>query len=1290
MTALSQRLASPASRPWLTVVPFRLFFLIAILTGLTSCQQARRSALPAPISIDPTASAAAGSNDPGRAVLYSPKFNCQISEPPVGWVLSGAPTGQEANTCDASFERLDKRLRASFQALPIADPQPWLVETAQWAQALASASPPAEYRYRGETGGAWQVWTGRSLEGRWMALYSFHRLEMGYQFDFSSPPGLDGGTEEEEKAFRAAAESLVDCFGLIDPTAFAYDERRAPGVLRDSPLFGYRLIGEAGSSSLAEGLRNRLQEPGGTGPDFAWVAPEGFIFQLWAFHLGSLRPNLDALSEAFGKVFAFSPEHPNVHDFRRLHGPGWSGEEFEQDGRGRPGFAEKGQWRMVRLLQRPPFVYLLISSAPADFPAESRAAARAFLDRLVFRTVPPDLAGGPDLTRETAREYAALFNLLGLHYFQRGELTACQDYFQEARRLDPGHPNYLVNLAENLLTRGLLPEARQVLEGGRTLFPRYPDLRARLAHTLNLLGEPDQALLEYRLAHAEGLQEENWLAQYGRLLIAQNQPGEALALMEAVAGHLDSDLARLVEAEALYSTGQTVLAMERLRALSNRIERVPGIAWRLAEWSMAEGDYEEARRWGEALAATGREPHGYYLAGYALFLGEHIAEARRAFETALQANPADQESSRMIALCDAALGRHEAASFADDLPPVEPPQALRDRLFEEREPPHARDYGGWSDYIGRAIAHRPGQPLRQTYYYRTQVCDRATLDDLQEIVLPYFPLYEKIQVNRLRVWNAAGQTVSENDVSGSYVGDDRGSSLVTLKKELHVPIPGLEVGGGYEAIVTKEGLHPRSELDFLPLQASGWHPRGLVFVWLEGDRSRVGWKATNGFQREVFPNGWLWTVENPPPFQEVDYAPADAEAYPELWIGSTNRSWASLVREYDAQIQSCLAPDAEAAALGRKLAEGATAPLEISQRLLRYLQDEFIYRGVLFGVRAQIPNQPADILNNRYGDCKDHTVLFVQMARAAGLEAYPALVHSAGDFVPEIPSLDQFDHMIVYLPTLGEQPFLDPSDKQLPAGLVPRELGGAMAVIVDPQHPGPRPIPNYSEDSSNLRVEREARLDDEGRLEVAETVILDGYSASWLRDYLAASSPHYRARTVAEFLRPAVPGLTPREVSVDNLADRHLPLRINYRYTHPQPWQARQNRWSGPLPATWEMAVIQLRSPAAEGRSIPIHLKYPLRVEAVTRWVIAGVGEPSLPASSGHVGLFGLWHGESVKIEGALEYRFLYRLPSGRYPATAMPALAKWLAELASQAAPWADCTMLPQVDPKGRKTNIK
>lgn len=112
-----------------------------------------------------------------------------------------------------------------------------------------------------------------------------------------------------------------------------------------------------------------------------------------------------------------------------------------------------------------------------------------------------------------------------------------------------------------------------------------------------------------------------------------------------------------------------------------------------------------------------------------------------------------------------------------------------------------------------------------------------------------------------------------------------------------------------------------------------------------------------------------------------------------------------------------------------------------------------------------VPAPPAEVLANRYGDCKDRAFLVQAVARRAGLEVELALVSTRPHVVfPGATCLFMYDHVInAVAEEDGGWLLFDPTGRHVPFGELPGGLVGHEALVVDPDHPAQFTIPPPSE-----------------------------------------------------------------------------------------------------------------------------------------------------------------------------------------------------------------------------------
>jgi hypothetical protein len=149
-----------------------------------------------------------------------------------------------------------------------------------------------------------------------------------------------------------------------------------------------------------------------------------------------------------------------------------------------------------------------------------------------------------------------------------------------------------------------------------------------------------------------------------------------------------------------------------------------------------------------------------------------------------------------------------------------------------------------------------------------------------------------------------------------------------------------------------------------------------------------------------------WRQRDVPALHLESGIPEWEDAWP--WVQLSEwRSWkdvASWGRELFEPVEG-LPPDLS------KLADDwrreGSPPSELARKALRLVQDEVRYLGIEFGPKAYRPSQPGTVHARRFGDCKDKSVLLVQLLRDLGLS--PLL----------------FDHAVVRLILDGRVHWLD-------------------------------------------------------------------------------------------------------------------------------------------------------------------------------------------------------------------------------------------------------------------------
>jgi tetratricopeptide (TPR) repeat protein len=140
----------------------------------------------------------------------------------------------------------------------------------------------------------------------------------------------------------------------------------------------------------------------------------------------------------------------------------------------------------------------------------------------------------------------------------------------------------------------------------------------------------------------------------------------------------------------------------------------------------------------------------------------------------------------------------------------------------------------------------------------------------------------------------------------------------------------------------------------------------------------------------------------------------------------------------------------EIRAKAEEVTKGKTTEDEKIHALYDFVSTHLRYIGVDLGLGRYAPHAAADVLANRYGDCKDKHTLFAALLQAVGIPAYPALISSRYRVDAALPSPSLFDHVITAIPRGDTIFFLDTTPEVAPYGLLLQNLRDRQALVIPP------------------------------------------------------------------------------------------------------------------------------------------------------------------------------------------------------------------------------------------------
>lgn len=479
--------------------------------------------------------------------------------------------------------------------------------------------------------------------------------------------------------------------------------------------------------------------------------------------------------------------------------------------------------------------------------------------------------------------------------------------------------------------------------------------------------------------------------------------------------------------------------------------------------------------------------------------------------------------------------------------------------------PNAQPRAGASDTALRDLLREEQLRVddgRETRFVRTisQITSAQGVEDLGRFEVSFDPEYERLTIHG--IWRTRGT----DRVSLFQPGEVR---IIQAEKELDsqiyngsltalVFLEDLRVGDVVEFAYTLTGSNPVFAGHFMDrFLTQRWNPMDrlsfrLLFpsdrkLFVKGHGTRVEPTRTPGPQHTEY----RWEVRDAPAVSWEDRVPSDVDLYPYVEL-SEFETWGDVVRW---ALPLYTPPTTLTPGLRTQVEALRQAGSDDEARFLaaaRFVQDDLRYLSVSMGHHSHAPHTPDEVLRQRFGDCKDKSLLLATLLQHLGFEAAVAVVNTKLRDALELrhPSAVTFDHAIVWARVGDRDVWIDPT-AQFERGsldhLVPPRF--KRGLVLAPGTEGFLVIPQEATAEPIHDLEEEWTLG-EGRSAVLRTrFTYRGAEANGLRRYLAVTPQAELERDALNAYSrtdPEIRRLTPLEVEDDPVRNEVI-VRQSFR-----------------------------------------------------------------------------------------------------------------------------------------------
>lgn len=495
-----------------------------------------------------------------------------------------------------------------------------------------------------------------------------------------------------------------------------------------------------------------------------------------------------------------------------------------------------------------------------------------------------------------------------------------------------------------------------------------------------------------------------------------------------------------------------------------------------------------------------------------------------------------------------------------------------------------------------------GQFFAHEAYQVLTVEGVQTMSDLSAVFDPAFEklAFHKVVVHRnSEVINqlsaSAIKTIQREESFDRFLYDGSITAVINLHD--------IRVNDIIEFSYSISGSNPVYGTDFSNTMSLDHHvPAGKIFKRIIAPKDRhLGIRYENGevepLKEEVV-NGtsYTWEKSDVTGVMEDANVPAWYNSYQSVQVTSLS-DWSKLVKILEPHYHVDARTLNELDRLVGNKWKDQKDQSKVAMQIIQFVQDEVRYLGFESGLNGYKPHAPDKILRQRFGDCKDKSLLLCSLLKLHGIEANPMLVNTSllSHVEEKLPSMYAFDHCVVQLKVDTLTLYVDPTIASQGGTLKTISFPGyGKGLVIRPGETGFTQLPEvkgreiFEQDFFDVSTDRRDAV-------FSVNTIYKGFDADEQRSYLASTSLSEIQKAYLDYYTDRYPGIrmdTTLEISDDR--ENNI-LTVREQYLIPDFWKPGEGKNSvlkGDFYAQMISKYFTLKNSSA--RKAPYSLSYPV------------------------------------------------------------------------------------------------
>lgn len=528
-----------------------------------------------------------------------------------------------------------------------------------------------------------------------------------------------------------------------------------------------------------------------------------------------------------------------------------------------------------------------------------------------------------------------------------------------------------------------------------------------------------------------------------------------------------------------------------------------------------------------------------------------------------------------------------------------PPDWITLPAYEDAPADSQDESGGYYNLLVDEQFHLPRQAYYRRYVYK--VYSEAGLENVSTISVTFDPEYEKLTFHTLDIVRGQNRIPLLGRIKPEVIKREKNLEAASYDGDYTAVyhVEDLQVGDLVEYSCTVTGFNPLFQNKFSRILYFAYSiPVGTIHYRILRAGSGLPMRSFGKppQHRETKMGGlteYVWTANHIKPVLVDDLVPGWYDPYDHVQVSEFGQwkdlsSWArafyAMPREKRLlpQLSKLVKPDSQATVVS----------------LIRFVQDEIRYLSLSQGIHSIKPHSPSQVLRQRYGDCKDKSVLLAQLLREYGLESNPVLVNTIyGKSLPDyLAAPNMFDHCIVRFRFQDSVYWVDPTLALQRGGLMENSVSRFYFGLDLSEEPsGLSPIPESSGGIVEVREEFFVdSLSGGARLHVQS--YYSGDQANQLRNMLTSSSREETSKQYLNFYSNDYLDIENREPMKWESRDQLNSILTTENYNIRSFWRYDSANKQFRIDLYARNVASYLTKPNSKVRTAPLSLIHPIEV----------------------------------------------------------------------------------------------